>query len=499
MKQIIKYSVFALAISLVIAACTNAEDYNLETEITGITLFYETLDDGTLGGFINQQVVGEYPWFADSYGYANITGYVGGVDHDNEAWLISPWIDLTLVDAAHFSFDHVVRYFANPLDEATLWISENYEDGLPETADWTQLEPQIPFSDPGNWDLSNSGDISLTEFAGKRVRIAFKYISTVSKAGTWEVKNFVVSSGEAVEIDFELGKGSSTQPYNVLGATMNQGQNGKWVKGKIIGYIIYGNPTKYIFDSGDNAEITNLILADSDGMSYISQILAVQLPAGAVRNGLNLRDNPELLGQEVTMYGNLASYFNMSGLKDVAYFELEDGTSAGTLPFNPEDAIFAETLLNRASYDKFSAYSVKGAQEWTFDGQFGAKMSGFADNRSYVNEDWFISPALDLSEYESVKLSFEHARGPAGSINVGVSEGYYTVWVSNNYVEGDPNEADWEELTGVVHGTTAWGYVSSGLLNFPKAKLSENTHFAFKYLCNDQESATWEIKNVMLQ
>ena len=126
-------------------------------------------------------------------------------------------------------------------------------------------------------------------------------------------------------------------------------------------------------------------------------------------------------------------------------------------------------------------------------------MSGFADNTSYANEDWFIGPAIDLSGSTSPVLSFEHARGPASSINVGVAEGYYTVWVTNSYSSGNPNETQWVELTGVNHGTTAWGFVNSGNLVIPSEFKTANCRIAFKYLSIDGASATWEVKNVVVK
>jgi hypothetical protein len=128
-------------------------------------------------------------------------------------------------------------------------------------------------------------------------------------------------------------------------------------------------------------------------------------------------------------------------------------------------------------------------------------MSGFVDppeNRSYANEDWFISPAIDLSTHSSAKLKFEHARGPAGSITVGIAEGWYKVYVSSNYNSGAPSTATWTELTGVIHGTTAWAYVSSGELTIPTANLTANCRIAFQYRCTDTQSATWEIKNIIV-
>ena len=93
-------------------------------------------------------------------------------------------------------------------------------------------------------------------------------------------------------------------------------------------------------------------------------------------------------------------------------------------------------------------------------------------------------------------MVFEHARGPEGSITVGVDEGWYSVWVSNDYTEGDPTVATWTEITGVTHGTQKWTYVSSGELSVPAENCKANARIAFKYICSDSESATWEIKNL---
>jgi hypothetical protein len=97
-------------------------------------------------------------------------------------------------------------------------------------------------------------------------------------------------------------------------------------------------------------------------------------------------------------------------------------------------------------------------------------------------------------------LVFDHTRGPAGSINVGVSEGYYTVWITNEYNNGeDPNEERWEELTGVNHTTTGWAWVSSGELTIPSGYKTSTCRVAFRYMSIDGASATWEIKNVVVK
>lgn len=156
--------------------------------------------------------------------------------------------------------------------------------------------------------------------------------------------------------------------------------------------------------------------------------------------------------------------------------------------------VLDETLLTQSSFDKFTAVSVIGAEVWTFDPAYGAKMSGYT-TATAANEDWFISPAMNLDGATSATLTFDHARGPAGSMSVSTSN--YTLWISTDYTSGLPSTATWTQLTIPTYGTTAWTYVSSGQIAL--TQLAANTRFAFKYVCNDTESATWEIKNVVVR
>ena len=134
---------------------------------------------------------GSEVWVYNStYKCAYMTGFVSNQNRANEDWLISPQIDLTGKVSPALSFDHVVRYAGVPADEATVWVSENYTSGLPSTATWTKLP--TAFTNAASWDFYNSGDISLSAYANKKIRIAIKYVSTATKAGTWEMKNFIV-------------------------------------------------------------------------------------------------------------------------------------------------------------------------------------------------------------------------------------------------------------------------------------------------------------------
>ncbi|NLI72432.1 MAG: hypothetical protein GX361_06825 [Bacteroidales bacterium] len=514
-KNLLFLSAFLLMLGMAFTACNNTDDPddpNKPTVGNAEKLpFSESFATG-IGKFTEQSVKGEQKWTFDSRGsYMKMTGHVSKTEkHENEDWLISPKIDLIGVTAVKMTFDYNCSYFRDLTQETTIWVSENYTDGLPSTATWQPLA--VNLKSFKNWDIISSDEISLTAYAGKVITIAFKYTSTDTDAGTWEIKNFNVQEGEATagntgeepgEIVDPVGDGTEESPYNIAAARANQGAL-SWVEGYIVGNID-GEGKNIKSESkfeGPFTIATNLLIADTSDETDYTKCVPVQLPFGAVREGLNLVDNAANDGKKVKLYGSLEKYYGVAGLKSVTYYELEGGKTGGTKPIDVTEAILNETLMTQESFDKFTAVSVKGDFTWRFDAakpHYGAQMSGYDSEakKSVANEDWLISPAIDLTGKTNVTLTFDHARGPKGSMNIALTN--FTVWVSNDYNSGAPNTATWTELTGVNHGTTAWGFVSSGELKIPTANLKSNLRFAFKYLCTDAESATWEIKNVVVK
>jgi hypothetical protein len=304
------------------------------------------------------------------------------------------------------------------------------------------------------------------------------------------------------------GNGTESSPYDVAAAKgkfVDGVAVNVWLQAYIVGVVDDGagggmtisSQSKFAAPYTNKA---NVLVADNASETDYSKCIPVQLPAGAMRDGLNLVDNGSNQGKKVKIYGSLEKYFGVAGLKTPSYYELEGGTTGGTKPADTGGAVLNETLLTQASFDKFTTHSVAGDAVWTFKSTYGAAMSGYdeASNSSAANEDWFITPALDMTGKQG-QISFDHARGPAGSITVGVTEGWYKVFVSNDYSSGDPNAATWTEITGVTHGTTAWGYVQGGPVNIPSANLKANCRVAFKYVCDNTNSATWEIKNLVIK
>lgn len=179
--------------------------------------------------------------------------------------------------------------------------------------------------------------------------------------------------------------------------------------------------------------------------------------------------------------------------KGVAW-KVSDGTGGneGNTP-DCENLNFSAPFSSTLS--PFTAYSVSGNQKWTLDTQYGAKMTGYVDGTVYANEDWLISPKINLSEYSNVTLNFDHALNFAtGNINTN-----HTLWISKNYDSGNPSLAQWEQITISNYPVGSnWDFISSGDISIPEDYWVENFVFAFKFMCGSSASSTWEIKNLTL-
>ena len=164
---------------------------------------------------------------------------------------------------------------------------------------------------------------------------------------------------------------------------------------------------------------------------------------------------------------------------------------------NAQITILKETLTTQESFDRFTAVNVTGDQSWYCDTQYGAVCSGYRNGQSYANEDWLISPELNLTGYDDVKLTFEHTRGNTAVVNVGVAEGWYKILVTANYT-GNPATTVWVELDANQDISTGWQWVLSGILDIPASAKSENTRIAFRYISSNTQSSTWEVRNILI-
>ncbi|MBE6298124.1 MAG: hypothetical protein E7088_06560 [Bacteroidales bacterium] len=155
------------------------------------------------GAFTTQETVGNYPWIID-YSTAKATSYVdtdgdGKADTNKEAtsWLVSPTIDLTNETEAYIAFEYIIRYAESGkvADNHQLLICNDFSGDVA-TASWVN----IPYGavEGVDWNTFYKANIAVpADFLGKStVTLALRYTAT-TKAGTWEVKNFIVAHGAA--------------------------------------------------------------------------------------------------------------------------------------------------------------------------------------------------------------------------------------------------------------------------------------------------------------
>ncbi|MBC5775417.1 choice-of-anchor J domain-containing protein [Pontibacter sp. KCTC 32443] len=144
--------------------------------------------------------------------------------------------------------------------------------------------------------------------------------------------------------------------------------------------------------------------------------------------------------------------------------------------YSPYVQNFTNCTGNESLTGGWVQFSVTGAQTWactTFGQQGnGVQMSGFANNVNNANEDWLISPKLDLTAYAFPLVSVNYRTKYAGDA--------LSVMVSTNYSgTGNPAIATWTNLiTLPADNADIWKLLENLDLNSYK---SANTYIAFVY------------------
>ncbi len=129
---------------------------------------------------------GEFVTFSNKDNWAvgnrNREGYISARSSQTKAWLITPKFDLTEVYNPAMQLNHLVNIKKHPNSEVDaelindrslhILVSEDYEYGSPEEANWTKIETN-DFNLIKDFNASLSEKISLQEFQGKIVSVAF--------------------------------------------------------------------------------------------------------------------------------------------------------------------------------------------------------------------------------------------------------------------------------------------------------------------------------------
>ena len=161
---------------------------------------------------------------------------------------------------------------------------------------------------------SSNTNVATIEAEGKITVVGIGI--TTLKASVARTSTYLEDEATATLYVRSEGTGEIGNPYLTVDAIcLNDGitkDDYVWVKATIMGIISDTNTGAYS-KIEDLTEIVATNLAVGDGHDY----LAVQLPKGAVRDALNLKDNPGNQGKEVWLLGQMMKYCGVPGLKNV--------------------------------------------------------------------------------------------------------------------------------------------------------------------------------------
>ena len=453
------------------------------------------------GTYMTYDVLGPQSWVID-YNTAKMTGYANANNYANEDWLISSPVAITNVDDAKMTMSYIGRYFNNINDEVTVWASTDYTWGdNPTNATWIQVPASL--TSGSNWNDFVTTEIALTEYVGHTVTFAVRYTSTVDRAGTIEIQSILIEEGTAgggsTPPGPGMGSGTADDPYNVAAGISLQNESPvAWVQGYIVGAVKSGLSS---VSSNDDINwnppfdlVTNVLIADDAACHEISQCIIVNLPAGKpMRTAVNLVDHPENLGKRLSALGTLRRYFAQAGLRDCGGYENNYVLEGGETPPTPPTTIFSETFAN--GQGQFTIQDVVMPSELTFIWQHAPSYSCMKASsyvgQAYAAESWLVSPSIDLSGVSVATLDFEQA------VNYASPQGALKVMISTNY-NGDVTTAAWNELNIDQWPTgNNWTFITSiaDLTNY----VGQTVTIAFKYTSTISASATWEVKNVVVE
>lgn len=344
MKKIFNILLIAAA---TIGLATSCSDVPMPYDINaGETTFGKKLPykNASLSTFSTYDLKANYPAWSQGSNYTQATGYQawdGGTKSnvEVESYLISPALNTSCASGkVRISFDQTLRYTNNVSgwkNNHKIFISKNYS-GNPmdfEDAVWTELNFTPEASPYSDWTLYNSGYINVPEeFVNHdSVYVAFYFYAPSSASTTWELENFLIEEGEAINDNpgGDTNSGTKDAPLSVAEAKSTSGKNA-YVSGYIVGYIDGTKLEEGAKFEAAAADETEVLLSDDPNCTDPTLCFPVQLPVGDLRTALN-PSKAENIGKKVTVYGSIETYFGTTGMKGTSW-ALLDGESIGKDP-----------------------------------------------------------------------------------------------------------------------------------------------------------------------
>ena len=127
--------------------------------------------------------------------------------------------------------------------------------------------------------------------------------------------------GGSYVIGGDNGGSAIRDALTVSEALESIGDEDVWVSGYIVGGDLSSSSASF---EKPFSSRTNILIGPRSSTSDKNACLSVQLPAGELRDDLNLVDNPGLLGRKVCLKGDIVeAYYGIPGIKNVSEYELQ--------------------------------------------------------------------------------------------------------------------------------------------------------------------------------
>ena len=295
------------------------------------------------------------------------------------------------------------------------------------------------------------------------------------EAKAWNIPAEAIDVMKAREICAALAAGDSTdKPYYVMGYVKKL--HPTYHESGITGY---GNATFY--------------MENIKGKNSQNDFLAFQVYG---LNGTKINDlNSVAVGDFVVVYGKLTNFngtYETLGKAAAYVWKSTNPLMVETKP-EPVEVTLLDEKLN-ADLGSMIVNNILGEdQTWKYIAFTGKKQPAkYAqmDGKNTTNEDWLVTPELDLTGMSEATLTFD------SKFTTAVPEEFqkqYTVLVSST---GDIAKAeDWTELPVIPYDSTTFTTATTSL---PTEMIGKKCYIAWKYTCQET-SHVWQLRNVVVK
>ncbi len=324
--------------------------YNGEVE----SPYYENFDQG-LGNFTVETTGSNYPtWVfrttSGNYGTRKYA-YVNGSGKSGTARLVSPVIDLTdeSIESATLNFIHAGRFFEGYDHTEYLSAEETAEGYAPthaqlfvreEGGEWQQLTIPNWFTQANQgaseiYTRTNSGDISLDAYAGKKIQVSFLYTADSESTGIWNVLKFALTTTSVEKVNMNTDGYVTYVTKNDIDWTETLAKNTSDETVNVHGYkVIQFSKESAVFAEFGVGENETLIPAETPiiikGKRGINELVIARSENVIEKPSNNLLrpsygDVTAAAGQHLMVFQKESDWTESDPYNNYAFFKLKEG------------------------------------------------------------------------------------------------------------------------------------------------------------------------------